>query len=307
MSSSETTSDSHNSHSLNERKVVPKEDNYRRDSFDDRFCDDLCEDILQYLSLEDKLRLQCVSKQFQRTVFQSVYELYLDESDGSVTHLLDTLGKKSKKLNCFEKLRSLSIGFIDSDLRQLLPKLKAFPALKRLKLWTDIHEWEDLFIENDYPIDSNHLFSFEAFEGLSNITHLSLCLDLRQISNESILKEIDINLPKLQYLEIKNKFNTTPEGVTQMADILSRLSRLETLKLMFESGVDFKPIEVQITEKCRKIKEIEIKSDSKYYPNIDFFGIFEDLFDYAINFVHNYGHNYGFNFKKNYEPDSQYD
>ena len=55
-----------------------KEYNYRRDSFVDRFCDDLCENILQYLSLEDKLRLECVSKQFQRTVFQRQYELYLN-------------------------------------------------------------------------------------------------------------------------------------------------------------------------------------------------------------------------------------
>ncbi len=46
----------------------------RRQSFDDRICDDLCEVILQYLPLEDKLRLECVSKQFQRTVFQKVFE-----------------------------------------------------------------------------------------------------------------------------------------------------------------------------------------------------------------------------------------
>ena len=39
-------------------------------SFSDRFCDDLCEDILQFLSLEDKLRLESVSKQFQRTLFR---------------------------------------------------------------------------------------------------------------------------------------------------------------------------------------------------------------------------------------------
>ena len=33
----------------------------------DRVCDDLCEVILKYLSLEDRLKLECVSKQFQRT------------------------------------------------------------------------------------------------------------------------------------------------------------------------------------------------------------------------------------------------
>ena len=53
-------------HSIEDQST---EDNYRRDSFSDRFCDDLCSDILQYLSLEDRLRLECVSKQFQRTVF----------------------------------------------------------------------------------------------------------------------------------------------------------------------------------------------------------------------------------------------
>ena len=69
-------SDSQNNHALNERK----EDNYRRDSFEDRFCDDLCEDILQYLPLKDKLRINCVSKQFQRTVFKREYELYIPMS-----------------------------------------------------------------------------------------------------------------------------------------------------------------------------------------------------------------------------------
>ena len=44
-------------------------------SFSDRICDDLCEEILQYLSLEDKLKLEDVSKQFQRTVLKKHCEL----------------------------------------------------------------------------------------------------------------------------------------------------------------------------------------------------------------------------------------
>ena len=105
-------------------------------------------------------------------------------------------------------------------------------------------------------------FSFELFKGFSNITHLNLLFEWTDYFKESILKEIDINLPKLQYLEIYDIFDTTPKGVTQMADILSRLSRLETLKLWFKSGVDFRPIEEHITKKCRKIKEIKIESES---------------------------------------------
>ena len=77
-------SDSQNSDSFSDcflNKFESKEDNYRRDSFEDRFCDDLCEEILQYSSLEDKVRLTKVSKQFQRTVFQRHYELYINIGD----------------------------------------------------------------------------------------------------------------------------------------------------------------------------------------------------------------------------------
>ena len=49
---------------------------YRKDSFD-RFGDDLTELILSFLWFEDKIRLECVSKQWKRCVFQrqSVIEL----------------------------------------------------------------------------------------------------------------------------------------------------------------------------------------------------------------------------------------
>ena len=140
----------------------------------------------------------------------------------------------------------------NSDLRQLLSQMKAFP-LKRLKLWL-------IFADNEFEdnIVVNQMFSFELFKGFENMTHLTLLFVGNHILKESILKEIDINLPKLQYLEIINIFDISPEEVKQMADILSRLSRLETLKMKFKSGVDFKPIKEQMTEKCRKIKEIKL-------------------------------------------------
>ena len=64
---------------LNEYKNEAKKQ--KRKSFSDCFCDDLCEEILQYLYLEDKLKLECVSKQFQRTVFQRQYRLEINLRD----------------------------------------------------------------------------------------------------------------------------------------------------------------------------------------------------------------------------------
>ena len=143
----------------------------------------------------------------------------------------------------------------NSDIKELLSQLKAFPALKRLNLWFRFYNYEV-----DVNIDVNQLFSFELFKGFENITHLSLGFGSTQTLKESILREIDINLPKLQYLQITNTFETTPEGVIQMADILNRLSRLQTINLGLRDKVDLKPIKKQFTQKWRKIKKIQIYS-----------------------------------------------
>ena len=463
-----------NSHSFSDclvNKFDSKEDNYRRDSFCDRFCDDLSEVILQYLSLEDKLRLQCVSKQFQRTVFKRQYDLFIHMSDPEISELnlygirsnlnirrdyyyfkvqsldsfkallkkcpnitsieldgqdltytnhnysdkinevfqliiencnnlnefismietqtditfeefhrklapkikyysylrynfdliestpfrniekivfqylkdesivysqlklvklkelelicsrgeehmlqtvidtfptlthfsvnissenINTIYKPLKNIsnlkhlihfklqiglgfsnnnnrlngllkqmanNC-QNLKSIDCRFIArqiSDIRQFLSQLKAFP-LKRLNLWLIFFNNKD-----SKDIDVNQLFSFELFKGFENITHLSFQKNaVGHTMKESVLKEIDINLPKLQYLKVRNIFDTTPEGVTQMADILSRLSRLQTIELKFKTGIDFKPIEEQITKKCKKIRKIQIKNSDIY-------------------------------------------
>ncbi|CAG2118916.1 unnamed protein product, partial [Medioppia subpectinata] len=51
---------------------------YAKNSMD-RFGDDMCGLILSYLSLEDKFRCECVSKQFQRTAFESVVDIDIND------------------------------------------------------------------------------------------------------------------------------------------------------------------------------------------------------------------------------------
>jgi hypothetical protein len=45
------------------------ENSLKRESFSDRICDDLCEVLFSYLLFEDKIRFECLSKQFQRYVY----------------------------------------------------------------------------------------------------------------------------------------------------------------------------------------------------------------------------------------------
>ena len=165
---------------------------------------------------------------------------------------LKRIGNKCQKLKSIECDLDISSDY--SNLALLLSSFEAFPTLKRLNLTFHCNE--------DENFDINQMFSFEAFKSLSNITHLTLyfSVSLRFIRiKANILSDIDINLPKLQYLNIITIFDVTPEEVTQMADILSRLSRLQTLKLHFNKRkVYYKEIEVKIREKCRKIRTIDI-------------------------------------------------
>ena len=85
-----------------------KDDKYRRDSFDDRFCDDLSEVLLQFLPIKDKLKLECVSKQFQRTIFQNISELNLDDSDVCLSQILKTFSH-SESLKDSIVIKNLSI------------------------------------------------------------------------------------------------------------------------------------------------------------------------------------------------------
>ena len=150
----------------------------------------------------------------------------------------------------------------NSNLRQILSPFEAFPALKRFNLSLN-------FINFEYGhFDIRQMFSFEAFKCLSNITHLTLhfCEDENQIENLSyILKDIDIYLPQLKYFEFIVQIKATPEEVTQMADILSRLSRLQTLKLLFAFNVKYKKIGAKIRENCSEIRTIDTKYNNWFH------------------------------------------
>ena len=67
---------------------------YPKNSFD-RFGDDLNEEILQYLTFEDKIRLECVSKQWQRCVFKKQYVIEIRKGFKPTQDSLDKLSRRS--------------------------------------------------------------------------------------------------------------------------------------------------------------------------------------------------------------------
>ena len=157
---------------------------------------------------------------------------------------LKRMANKCQKLKCFECTLEMTEN---SDIIQLLTSIKAFPALKRLLL--------RLTADFDNKNALNYKFSFEVFEGLSNLTHLTLgfgyCISF-------LFEDINNYLPNLQYLVIKNRFNLNREVMTQLADNLSRLSKLKTLKLIISSKLNINEIKVIFHKKCQKLKAFKI-------------------------------------------------
>ena len=90
---------------------------YAKNSFD-RFGDDVYEEILQYLTFEDKIRLECVSKQWKRCVYQRQYVIEVFDLDISNTH--NSLNRLSK-LKVYK--RKLNVKAFQSVLKKC-PNIK---------------------------------------------------------------------------------------------------------------------------------------------------------------------------------------
>src|ERR1700712_5198955 len=93
--------------SLNKRLCL-RSASEKRQSFDERICDDLSEVILQYLPLEDRFRLECVSKQFRRTIFLSQRVLDLNMIDVYDIKEFEYLLKKFPNINEIKGLKGCS-------------------------------------------------------------------------------------------------------------------------------------------------------------------------------------------------------
>ena len=97
---------------------------YRKDSMD-RLGDDLTEEVIQYLTFEDKVRLECMSKQWRRYVFNKQFVLVFDPNNDKTRNSLDRL------LSVKYCIRELNVKAFESV-------LKKCPNIKKVILEIDI-------------------------------------------------------------------------------------------------------------------------------------------------------------------------
>ena len=174
---------------------------YAKDSFD-RFGDDLTEEILQYLILEDKVSLECVSKQWRRLVFNKQFEIIItpfDKNKKSINKVLAKTGTDDTKQLNEQHLESvlkkcpniIRVDFeleIDSSVLSLIGRY--CPNIKSLTYYSTIDSSDEnvlsFFRDNGHKLEDLYCTAFTNYD---EIKILRLCPNVKKIriGNTSLL------------------------------------------------------------------------------------------------------------------------
>jgi hypothetical protein len=162
-----------------------RSDTQKRQSFSERICDDLCQVLIKYLSFEDKIRFECVSKQFQRLIFNKQYCIEIIEINPYLAQNRNC-DRKENTLNALIKKRNQF-------------NYKAFESvLKKCKFINNII----INYRNDYLNTKEVLKSI-----VKNCTNLkSIAFNFNRISDhliENFGRKLGQNLREITFIEYK--------------------------------------------------------------------------------------------------------
>ena len=193
----------------------------------ERFGDDLTEVILQNLSIKDKIRLECVSKQWQRCIFEKQFE-FESHFDGKIKpNLLNKLLKFKKSKNSvkqrFEAFLKkfpniVKVNLMIEDESEVLSLIGQYcphiRSLKYRKIKTILRDDEEFEFFRMYGHKLEELYLYGEFEAFTEF--LIFCPNIKTIyigdiepslvsntENYSLINEVIEFLPKLQRIESK--------------------------------------------------------------------------------------------------------
>ena len=252
--------------------MASNEDNYRRDSFSDRICDDLAKVILQYMSVEERNRLECVSKQFQRTVFAT--KICLDINLLYGLNDIAFFERFRNILDHFPNIEIISIlGDVDHENHKKVKRL--FDAIhyfcnNSTKFGLSVEFFPKIFIKRFFEKFGSNIIEVRISEPIpeviasiteSNVEKMVVTNDFHLILNEIQFKRlkyfeihllntqdldplevfIERNKHNFKHLEIYSKIKTDKQK-TRLFDIISNLSNLVEFKLFDDFYIKVKPI-----------------------------------------------------------------
>ena len=216
-------------------------------SFNERICDDLAEILLQYLSIEEKVKLEKVCQLFQRNIYLKVFELNLEDG----MFWWENNGDESFNLNRFATL------------------VKKCPNIKSLEITTESY---DHFRDENIVDDYNRIIQIviNYCHNLSQI-ECSFSLMSNQIRYEFIEK-FGSNLTHFRALsytsnDILNSFPNIQEldlnfdGYYSGGDEELYLPRLKKLIVYYRADLNAMPrLLTKVLKNTRRIVYLKIKS-----------------------------------------------
>ena len=166
---------------MSSTKRVNETDNYPKDSFEDRICDDLCEEILKWLNPIEKLKMAGVSKQFKRC--------------------LEPVRKRQKALRFLSKENSENIDYtfaVDNKIIPYnLPKLfNYFPNIETIHFPS--------YIKLDYSISKAPKIFFMIAMSCDRLNTIIGYRFYEYFSLEMYQRFIQKFAKQIKYLDMKN-------------------------------------------------------------------------------------------------------
>ncbi|CAG2100606.1 unnamed protein product [Medioppia subpectinata] len=273
---------------------------YAKNSFD-RFGDDLFGLLLSYLSLYESFVCECVSKQFQRTVFESVVDITIHDmtfwyekrsrTDINYMQMLATIGRKCSHIHTID-CRRISNTFT-KQLPEVLPIFRDnCPHLRHI--YCDFDENTDQLMPEFGQLVTRIGFISNPLIDNQRLSHCHRLSRLRIHSISEIFDDTtgELLAKNLQRFEFSyNSFDDkhllsafvaqnqslrsvklivynyeSHESLTELAEQLSRLPQLRdlTLDLMLNYGQNSLDVFLRaIGQKCPQLKRLRLKLKAK--------------------------------------------
>ena len=209
-------------------KVHPK------DSMD-RLGDDLTEEVLQYLPFEDKIRLECVSKQWKRCVFQRQFVIEI--------HFLRSYETQNSLNGLFKRLDNKR----QSDEQRLVSVMKKCPNITEVR----IHRYH-------YPLGM--IRSYYPEIKIYNIQDL-FNMDLNDMP---LPRKVEFGNQGIEYLLNSNRYAFDSEVLSLFGQYCPHIKSLHTMVTCKQDLQFFR----QYGHKLQELSVEESKDNLKYCPNL---------------------------------------
>ena len=188
---------------------------YAKDSMD-RFGDDLTELILSFFTLEDALRLECVSKQWQRYIFGKQFRLMYNNDDDHCSNSMQRLcGNRLSSAEWIEsvlkKCPNITKVYLYSEVKSEVLSLigRYCSRLKSLTFYTN--GVDDLDFAQSYghrlkelTLFGDYIHSYSKPDDKQIKEFLKFCPNLKTINlenNSRIFREDNEFLPNLERID----------------------------------------------------------------------------------------------------------